>query len=522
MTQKKGVWIIVGLIIIVLLGTVGYLWKRGLFDAVVPDALQGTSVPEPQPKNELTQSARITPEEGGIIRAVDPLGVAFVLRVPPGAVKEDVEVRMTPFMPQVDGVNYGVSIEPATLIFEKSVTLGINWYLAGKLGHDNPYTATPFSVRIEGSEVDFVPLDKAAVTKNYVPILITGGGLYGLSSDIKLARKAAQKTFSESEDRFTRLYAGLSLVRQDALSRNDTAILEADIAAIQTEENPPIREVYTSVLLEEKLSAQAGMVPRAYAYGLLDGYLKFRCNLEESTYEDVLNAMVVAAHRGYADVEETCRQRVEELLLERAHEIDRDTNRPLVDAIEVLQQMQLLGLDDGAGADVAKRLSDDVLASLEKYLESQGQTPSEENTEGRVRENSPSDDPLIKGNSTLMEEMIGVHVLPFIGIQAFDENSFKEFGARTHQQMNQFIGLGKELCNLIDEFKAMGISGVGNVGTKECQKVRSGKMEEGMDVWKEQVDEYAEGVGAVQEGDTPNSNWDDLSPLESFQRFLEQ
>jgi len=520
MEQKKSKWIVIVLVAVVVLGAATYVWKQGWFNAMAPASMQATKVERPEIKSELAQSALITPEEGGVIRAVDPLGVAFVLRVPPQAVTEEVEITVTPFMPKGDGVNYGVSIEPANLVFEKTVTIGVNWYLAGKLGHKNPYSATPFAVRIDGSKADFVPIDKVTVSTNYVPVLVTGGGEYGISDDVNLARKAAEKTFKESDDRFARMYAGLSLSRQGALAKSDATILEADIAAVRTEENPPVREVYVSLLLENGLSKMSGFIPRAHAYGLLDGYLQFRCNLKESTYEDVLTAMIIAANAGYSDVEQVCKARAEELLLERANLIDRDPNRPLIDAVEVLQQMQLLGMDnDGhAGAEVAQRLSDDVVISIEKYLQTLGQDPTDEEMTGRVREHRPSDDKLIKGNSTLMQEMIGVHLLPVIGINAFDESSLKEFGARTRQQMDAFIGIGYASCDLID---ALGGGGDASI-QKECQKIRSGMFEKGMDQWKTEVDEYAEGVGDIQKGETPNSNWNDLTPLEPFERFLER
>jgi len=520
MEQKKSKWPLIILIAIVILGGAVYMWQQGWFNKIAPASLQTVKVEQPNIQSEFAQTALITPEEGGVIRAVDPLGVAFVLRIPPEAVSESVEVTVTPFMPKGDGVNYGVSIEPANLVFEKTVTLGVNWYLAGKLGHSNPYSATPFAVRIEGSKADFVPIDKATVSKNYVPVLVAGGGEYGISDDVQLARKAAEKTFKGSDNRFARMYAGLSLARQGALSKSDWAVLEADIATVKTEEDPPVREVYVSLQLEDGLSKMSGFIPRAYAYGLLDGYLQFRCNLAESTYEDVLIAMIIAANSGLSDIEALCKARAEKLLLERANLIDRDPNRPLIDAVEVLQQMQLLGMDnDGhAGAAVAQRLSDDVVISVEKYLQSLGQDPTDEEMTGRVREHRPSDDKLIKGNSTLMQEMIGVHLLPVVGINAFDESSFKEFGARTHQQMNAFVGLGREMCNLIDELGGGGIPGAG----KECEKIRSNMMTDGLDQWKIEVDEYAKGVGDIQRGATPNGNWSDLSPLEPFERFLER
>lgn len=520
MQSKNTTWIIVGLVVVVMFGGVAYAWQQGWLNTVAPASLQSVKVGEPEIKAELGQSVLITPEEGGVIRAVDALGVAFVLRVPPQAVTEEVEVTLTPFVPKADGVNYGVSIQPADLVFRKPVTLGVNWYLAGKLGHNKPYSSTPFSVRIEGSKVDFVPLDKVVVSKNYLPILISGGGDYGVSDDVKLARKAAEKTFADSDDRFARMYAGLSLSRQDALGKSDWAALEVDIAAVKVEENPPVREVYTALLLEDQASKMSGFIPRAHAYGLLDGYLQFRCNLKESTYEDVLNAMIIAAHSGLSEIEALCKARAEALLLERANLVDGDPSRPLIDAVEVLQQMQLLGMDNEgeAGAEVAQRLNDDVTASLESYLVSLGQTPSDEEMDGRVRAHRPSEDKLIKGNSTLMQEMFGLSLLPVIGINAFDKNSFKQFGETAHQQMNAFVDLTRGLCDMMDE---LGAGDDPNL-RKECEKVKSDMMKDGLDQWKVEVNEYAEGIDDVQRGATPDSNWSDMSPLEPFERFLER
>jgi len=184
--------------------------------------------------------------------------------------------------------------------------------------------------------------------------------------------------------------------------------------------------------------------------------------------------------------------------------------------------MQLWGRDDAGsrGAAVAKRLEQDIIATLEDYSTAR-QLSDIEVTDGRVRPNTPSSDPLIKGNSKLAEEMFGVSVMPLIGIDSFDEAGLKRFGARMEQQMDGLIMITDAMC---DVSMLLGQEVLGYVDPqvqKHCDKIKSGVASDAVDALGQDIDEMAEGVGATQAGETPNENWDDYTPSEEAVERLE-
>lgn len=481
------------------------------------------SVPEiapPQPQTDLTQTATITPEKGGVLRAVDAYGVTTVLRIPPGAVTDPVEMTMTPFSRGATELQYGVEILP-NIVFEKPVSLSFNWFLAKTLAHDNPYKSIPSVVMYDPEQVLLTPLDRAVIADNYLPAIITRAGMYGVTDVPEVVQPAASTVLAGEYSPLEQLNAALVLKRLGTLSRTERTLAQSVLDTVLQQSKPDVYDLYTALLLEKSLTVKTTFIQQAIAYGLFDGYLQYRCELKESTYEEVRNAMLAAAERGYGEVVKTCKREAEDRLLDRANLIDRSPNRPLIDAVEVLQQMQLMGLDDtgGRGVAVAKRLEADIIASLDSYAARRGQSTTEV-TDGRVRANTASTDPLLKGNADLTKEMIGVAVLPLIGVDSFDEAGFKKFGKRMQEQIGGLNMMTAAMCDVVEQLG--GEMGYGDVNiTKECNKVRSGEVMDAVKVWREDVDEMAEGVGDIQEGKTPNSNWNDYTPSQSAADRLE-
>jgi hypothetical protein len=238
--------------------------------------------------------------------------------------------------------------------------------------------------------------------------------------------------------------------------------------------------------------------------------------------------MKTAQQLSYDDVAQVCLERAHELLIERGKVVNGDKSRPLIDAVEVLQQMQLIGTDELPQAkDVVKKLSDDISASFAAYT-----TGTEAGQEGDVRSRGASADPLLKHNSRLMEEMLGVTALRAIGVDSFDEKGLKEFGDRMLEQTEMFVVVGEAACDLMPVLEEMLGSSVdeiyANMGggvdaqkiSKSCADVKSGKLNQALDMWETEVDELAEGVGDIQAGKDPNENWDDTSKLDAFMKQL--
>lgn len=499
--------------------------KFGWFDAV-GSLRGGTSVADlvpPESQVDLAQTVKVTPEKGAVIRAVDAYGVASVLRIPPGAVADPIEITMTPFAPGGTDFHYGVEIAP-NVTFEKPVSLSFNWFLAKSLSHENRYDKLPYVVMYDLEELTIVPIDKAVVADNYLPAVITRGGTYAVT-DVPVAIKAAAKTVLGGEySVLEQLQGALALEQLGGISKTEKVVAQQVLETVLAQEKPDPRELYTALQLEKLWDAkETSLINRAMAYGLLDGYLQYRCELKESTYEEVRNAMLAAAQRGYDEVVKTCKREAEDRLIARANTIDQNPNRPLIDAVEVLQQMQLFGLDDpgGRGATVAARLEADIIASLNSYATARGETNTEVSN-GRVRENTPSNDPLLKGNADLTKEMIGVSVLPLIGVDSFDEAGFKKFGERVQEQIGGLNMITEAMCDVSELLGREVLGYVDPYLAERCQMVRSGEVLDAADVLKQDIDEMAEGVDAIQRGQDPNSNWNDYAPSEAAADRLER
>lgn len=526
MKQKKGgrglLIILVGLII---LGAGGYFLYTSLItktDFAPLSSFKKTTVEAPVLETDLAQTTLITPEDGGVIRAIDSSGLVSILRVPKGAVNSDTEITLTPIKRGDGTLESGVAVEPSELTFKKPVTLSFNWYLS----EDKKYENRPYVLNLdtERDAVVLSPLQRALVVKNFLPTLITNGGVYGISDDAELEIEAAQNALAESNTPLVHLNAGLVLREHNKLSSKDAATIEKITVALKEQEEPDINELYVAVMLEENAKKTTSLVPRAHAYGLLDGYLQFRCNYEDTTYEDAIIAMTAAAHLRYTDVEETCKTRAIELLIERANLVDADKNRPLIDAVEVLQQMQMLGLTDenSPGAAVAERLHNDVQASLHRLNPDLSDAPES----GTARDNTASTDPLLKHNSTIIQEMIGIQLSRFIGLESFDEAGLKNFAEKMHtnvSNLNTVVGAMCDIDEAMPYFREVGAQiGLIEEFDKRCGKIQSGEVQNVLDRWKLDTNEMAEGVDAVQKGQTPNSNAEDFSVLESMLDRLEQ
>ncbi len=499
---RKKIFIGIGVILVV--GAVWFLYQSYSSGALQSPSKAISKISEPALHEGLAQSARITATEGGIVRAVDENGIVTVLKVPAGALAVDTEITLTPLKPSTTGLRSGVKVEPENIAFTKPVTLSFNWRLAeSKAYKTRPYV---LSYHSDTGEIGLAATQRALVVKNYMPGLITTGGWYGVSDDATLGTAAAKETLSQGDDRLTTLDAGLTNLTD--LTAKETKLLKEEVALVLNQEEPELNELYLAIKLEESLSDSVSLISKAHAYELFDGYLQFRCNLPQTTYEDAMIAMQAAAAGGYTAVEETCRIRAEKLLLERARLVDREADRPLIDAVEVLQQMQALGLDDtgSAGAEIASRLSDDIIASL-----------TLDDSTGRVREDTASTDPLLRHNSTVIMEMLGVGVTSMVGIESFDEAGLKKFGDTMGGNMDKMVQFGDGLCDLLDDPLFASARSQPEV-VENCEKIKSGRVQKGVDQWRIEVDEYAEGIDAIQRGGEAEEGWDDFSEAD---RYLE-
>lgn len=522
-TKKGHRGLIVGFIIVLLIACVGYIAYQYISNGTVNTPLQfAKTVSEPIQAEDLAQSALITKEQGGVIRTIDAVGNVAILKVPKGAVLKDTKITLTPFETSATGFNQGVHITPEDIVFEKPVVLSFNWYLSEK----KIYTKRPFVAKYNptSKSTELTPIQRALVVRNYLPSLVTQGGWYGVSDDGELEVAAAREVLTSSEDTLALLNAGLTLAEHNKLSKSETDATRSLAEEVTNQEEPDMNQLYLSVVFSEMQNDTALTIPRAYAYGLFDGYLQFRCNLEETTYEDAMIAMDTATKLGYTDVVETCKEKATKLLIKRANLVDTQKDRPLIDAVEVLQQMQMLGLTDthSPGAAVAQRLNDDVQASLHRLAPDMVDAPDS----GTAREKRASTDPLIKHNSTLVQEMIGVQALRFIGLESFDEAGWKRLGDTVHTQMSGLNMVADELCDLdniwplFNEVKKQ-FDRTGEYD-KRCKTVESGQLQQVIDRWEVDVDEYAEGVDAVQKNKKPDSSWNDYSILERMTNALEQ
>lgn len=509
---------------VVVIGAIA-LHKFGWLDEV-SSLVSGPSVEDfapPELQSDLQQTVTVTPEKGAVLRTVDAYGVASVLRIPPGAVANPIEITMTPFASGGVDFHYGIEIAP-NITFEKPVNLSFNWFLAKNLSHPNRYKTLPYVVMYDPLELLIVPLDKAVVADNFLPAIITRGGVYAVT-DVPAAVKLAAKTSLSGEySVLEQLQGALALQSLGEINSAEKKIGKNVLETVLSKEEPDPRELYLALLLEKLWTGkETAFIHKAIAYGLFDGYLQYRCELKESTYEEVRNAMLAAAERGYDDVVKTCKREAEDRLLKRANEVDKDPNRPLIDAVEVLQQMQLFGLDDagGRGAAVAARLEADIIASLNSYARARGQSDTEV-TDGRVRKNTASTDPLLKGNADLTKEMFGVSVLPLIGIDSFDEAGLKQFGKTMQEQIGGLNMITEAMCDVTDIMTKEILGYTDPYLEERCQMIRNGEVLEAADVLQQDVDEMAEGVGAIQSGNDPNSNWNDYTPSERAVERLER
>lgn len=504
------------LLAVVVLGVVVWSIQQGFLTNFLGEKISSAlTIEAPVPATSKAKTTRITAAEGGIMRVVDEAGVVITLDIPKGALTNDTNITLTPTTPNNASLHYGVKIEPENTTFNSPVTLSFNWHLSNKFQETTPYTERPFVVRYlpETESTEIVAPHRAIAVRNFMPALVTNGGWYGVSDVASLMVNAAEQSLVTERDTLSMLEAGLVLSAESTLSKKSITKLEGVMDSVFTQKEPNLHELHSATLLEETLNKKVSFVPRAYAYGLFDGYLQFRCNYADTRYEDALIAMKIAMEQGYADVALTCKKRAEKLLIERAQKVDSEGNRPVIDAIEVVQQMQLLGLDDdgGVGERLTESLKNDITATIDARLAARGQTQTEE-SEGRVRSGGPSSDPLFKGDSTLIAEMMGVAMSRVVGIETFDEAGLKKFGNTTHKQMSGLIELGNAACGLASDPLFAQLNSIPEF-VKNCDTIESGKLQQGMDMWKEEVGEYAEGVDAVQDGETPDANWDDTIEL---------
>lgn len=518
--NNKKYWLIGGAIAVVVIGWTGLSMMQGGSSVAV-------DIHKPTPLFEFAQKVIVTPEEGALLRTADDAGVVMTLSIPPGAVSEVIELTVTPIIPNENGLQHGLVITPSEIVFSKPVTLSYNWYFANQLKGTTIDAESMVAMKFlrQDQTVRVVSLLHPMTTNTYLPVSIYETGWYGVSDNSTLQGVAAERTLKSGESTSAMLEAGLVLFKLNDIRSSEKKIVQSEIDTVFDQSEPDLHELALASKLNTLVGNKLSIVTKAYAYGSFDGYLQFRCNHPDTDYEDAMMAMDIALNMGYSSVVDTCLERAKEILLVEAQKVDNDPSRPTIDTLEVLIQMQLLGLDDGGGegAKIAERLSDDLIATADAKYAALGQEP-DKSLKGRVRPDG-SKSPLEDGETTLIFEMLGVGMSNFMGIKAWDKSSLNEFADEMHENMSILLEISDEMCDTIlydPDYKAV-LADLDFINEsdlapviEDCKKVQAGDLQRGLDQWEVEMGEYAEGVDSTQRGKKPQEGWDDFSEADAY------
>ncbi len=526
--MKKKSLIIILLLAVVVLGGGYWLVSSQLITApsFVTSLLPGSDrIAAPSLDSERAATATISATEGGKIRVLDDAGVVMTITIPKDSLAADTEITVTPFhYSTTSPMTHGVTISPADLVLRTPATLSFDWNMITDLaGKKSTISKRPDVVLYDETTgmVTLAAISPATLAPNYVPVTITNAGSYGVSVDTETITNAALATLEAEKQTLSQLAASITLANQDAHTSKTTAQAAALRDQVLEQAEPSLYELELAVILDEKLKQPISLINRAVAYGLTDGYLQLRCNQDFTTYEEALIGATVAQRLGYDEVFETCRARAEKILMAMAEEVVADKTRPIIDVIEIKTQMELLGLDDsGRGKVLAESMTNDIVATQEALNRQAGGDKGDDQG-GTARNLGRSRPPLTGNDTNLPAELFAIQFLPLLGINAYDEESWKQFGDNGSNMMNNMVMAGREMCPALRQLAAeMGMP-LPPEFEENCGKIESDKMLEGIEVWEREVDEYAEGVTDVQNNQTPDSSMTEMSELEAFNEWLE-
>lgn len=469
------------------------------------------SVDYPAVDARLGQTVMVSPWQDQTVRMVDGNGVMMAIEIPAGAVSESTEISLVALESNVDsGVpSSGVMITPVDIEFQKPVVVSFNYRFTTDIVDVASRRAQVY--RIEDRNLRPVLVMQAIQTETALSAIVNQGGVYVWDLSGSGGSYWASKAMDSSDLRDTEvLAAAMTYVNRDKKweSKYDSKV-EKVVEEILSEDEPSLHMLYAAILIDE-YREKLSWIPTAFASGNFDDYLLFRCNVEGSSYADLVAAMVISAHMGNDSLSEICRVKAEEKITSEAEALLNNPNSTIGELVEVAQQMDLIGAGDTEQGSVLRDvINEEVDKAIEKAVEEANKEAGNEYEDDPDNDNARDFGEAVDRDmsTTLLPELLGVGLAKFVGIESWDEQGFKNFAIKMEKQLGGLTQFGAGMCELFKEPDFGG--GIPPELQEECEYLQSGDAQEDVGTWKSDVDEFAEGIGDIQQGNEPNSNWNE-------------
>ena len=329
-------------------------------------ATKTVKVVKPSPDLGRARQMTIDPTRDNIMQIETREKVRITLEVPKGAIKQKTLVKLIPFYydNKSESPTAGVVIGPASVSFEKPVTLSFN-FSESKFKNKAPKNLKVLTVRptgesqvlqINSEATTFTPtlIARSSETENYLPARVLTGGAYVFSLDgvgqVANAKKALDEKGMHSltiiESATTLLFSGQTLTKEELVKAKGA------VAKILSKKTPPAQEMFAAVVLQQKIKGKKfSLIPQAYAYDETEGYFQIACKTDGLSVEEYIGFSKTAQLLGHDAIGQNCLKKAKNLVAEAAKSVIGNPNATKKEVLTALKDVQIIGLDDETNLD---------------------------------------------------------------------------------------------------------------------------------------------------------------------------